>query len=456
MPTVYESSLQHVQQKKHVLVHQFQFQKMEISGGTQWWNVRNLKTGSDQKISGTGKLYESLRDITNNKLIWADTLLERSEQELEDDFAAAEKEENARREKINAARVGGGPSAPAAVVVNDSKAASAPNAADLDLQSAPAVLDQAPAPPSKSAAPKAGKKINREYKLPQQQAILNEVVFGVHKNRKGQRICAFRRNDHGNNGAFFLSVTANLNRDSTNGPFKEAPAVQDTVRAFTESSVEARKTFLEAKYGKEYMNRPDWNIYDDDLPFAADASDEIKLNYKLQSSIAECLDSLVYGAFEADAPPTVGKYDDKDDDALADKADGKAGKRPCLEKMREKTVSIVQQLSSKQDGLAELFKSVSSLITSPMPAFAAPAMLQAAPPADQFDQELLPLFDSLKNLADPPGTSTACKLLASSLGNYGITKLDELRAMKDDEACDLLKELKWSALQIQKVLHPKP
>ena len=64
MPTIYESALKAVSEQKHVLVNQFQFKKLEKSGALQWWNVRNLKTGTDQKISDSGKLYTSLREPT--------------------------------------------------------------------------------------------------------------------------------------------------------------------------------------------------------------------------------------------------------------------------------------------------------------------------------------------------------------------------------------------------------
>jgi hypothetical protein len=45
-------------------------------------------------------------------------------------------------------------------------------------------------------------------------------------------------------------------------------------------------------------------------------------------------------------------------------------------------------------------------------------------------------------------------MLASSLGNYGVGSLEELRLMQD--ATSVLQELKWTALQIKKVLHPTP
>lgn len=77
----------------------FQFKKLEKSGGLQWWNVRNLKTGTDQRISDNLRQNEKLGDIMNNKLIRADTLEEQSEEEIEAEFTAHQANENQRRKK---------------------------------------------------------------------------------------------------------------------------------------------------------------------------------------------------------------------------------------------------------------------------------------------------------------------------------------------------------------------
>jgi hypothetical protein len=76
-------------------------------------------------------------------------------------------------------------------------------------------------------------------------------------------------------------------------------------------------------------------------------------------------------------------------------------------------------------------------------------------PMKQFDDELSPLLASLKNLKQPPGTTAVCKALASSLAGYGVISLEELLAMEEKQAIEILEKLKWSPIQIQKVLHPK-
>jgi hypothetical protein len=76
------------------------------------------------------------------------------------------------------------------------------------------------------------------------------------------------------------------------------------------------------------------------------------------------------------------------------------------------------------------------------------AATQNKPPArsaaqsNQFDDELSPLLASLQNL----------RVL---LAGYGVTSLEELLAMEEKQAIEILEKLKWSPVQIQKVLHPK-
>jgi hypothetical protein len=249
MPTAYESALSVVAQKKHVLVHQFQFKKLEKSGGLQWWNVRNLKTGADQRISDNLRQYEKLRDILNNKLIWADTLEEQNEEEIEAEFIAHETNAIQRPKKRPL------PSADA------SSAPLAPGNDESSESEGGDTADTVVAGKNKVAKSKPSKKINRVFNLCQQQSILSEVVFGNHQNKKGDKICPFQRSVHGNNGHFYDSVIAKLN-EPEDGPFKDAPAVKVSVKAWIETAINLRKGHLEDKYGEQYMKRNDWDVYD--------------------------------------------------------------------------------------------------------------------------------------------------------------------------------------------------
>ena len=65
---------------------------------------------------------------------------------------------------------------------------------------------------------------------------------------------------------------------------------------------------------------------------------------------------------------------------------------------------------------------------------------------------------SLLALPSPPGTLTVCDRLANSLADYGFCSLQELldsHARSSDSTRSILTELKWSPLQIDKVLGPK-
>ena len=456
MPTIYESALKAVSEKKHVLVNQFQFKKLEKSGGLQLWNVRNLKTGTDQKISDSGKLYTSLREPTNNKLIWADTLQEQSKAEKDADEAAAEAQEIARfQNRSNSS-----------ALANDGSvrgAGSAPQPGDLVVPAASSseivIVEARPATVVASSKP--SRKINREYNLCQQQSILSEVVFGQHCNKKGEKISPFKRNDHGNNGHFFDSVVAALNGQA-DGPFKEARAVKDTVKLFVEAAINTRKTYLENKFGENYMKRNDWDVYD----YSSDAEEngdseepkDVRIS-KQKHAIDEMLDSLVYCAFDSEEgptqPPPTAAYTDADDEVVAGKANGgsTATKRPrqFMETVRPKSQSAVAQIQTKQEDLSAVMQSIASMLAVPTPS-PAPVPMQASPAtqAPAFDEELVPLLEALKKLA--PGTTTVCRTLAMSLGNYGILSVEELRAMAN--ANDILKELNWTPLQIKKVLNP--
>jgi hypothetical protein len=410
IPSSYDLNLKLVEDRKHELVYRYQFKMLEQGAdGLQWWNMRDLmKTnGGDQRIAEKDPT-TSYRN--RNHLIWADTLLRPTQEELAND---------------------------------DDE-----NPADV------------PAPASGSTSGGVKRQINRDYSVKQKHAILNEVVFGNHKNLKGIKISPFRRNDHGNNGHFFKSVVAALNSQA-DGPFIKARAVQDTVKTFVETAVDARRQVLEKTYGLDYMKRLDWDVYDhsDD--------DDKQSSCSMQCGIDENLDALVYNAFSAaeslsnkvdSSKPTAAVYTEEDDQSQADQANGNAPKKPRyehkVEKVRGTPQSAVAQLSMQQHSISEMMKSITALISAPVLS-AAPFQSPPTPAVPFFDEELLPLLESLKNLPEAPGTTAVCKTLASSLGNYGITSIQELRNMEKPEAEKILTGLMWTPLQIQKVLNPK-
>lgn len=500
----HDSAVQHVRNKRHEIVYRFQFKNLEIEKGKQMWMMRDLKTGEEKKIQ-VDDPFSNAKIRSSNKLIWADTLVELTKAEIpsgydlalqmvEDgvhdlvyryqfkklefdvdanvqwwmqrDLTTGEEKRIADADPLHSYRLTNH------FIWADTRIR--PTQAEMSTfgdddkdgqqmpSSAPTVSKAAAAAKSPEGDKGGRKKINRIMNLGQKQAILNEVVFGTHKNRQGDKIAPFRRNDHGNNGHFFNSVIAALNSQQ-DGAFTKAPATVDTVRNFVENAVEARKKCLEKKFGVDYMTRKDWNLYD----YATEDEGEAAAESKMQCSIDEMLDALVYNAFDPSekasvAPAKKGEsvYLDADDEELAITADGGAPKkRPRehqLEKVRERSRSAVTQLGSSQNGIAEAMKSINALLTTPLPVLAPSVPALATPAVPNFDEELLPLLEALKGLPVPPGTTAVCMKLVVALGEYGFTSLQQLQQMQYDDAVAILVELKWTPLQIQRVLGSKP
>ena len=100
-------------------------------------------------------------------------------------------------------------------------------------------------------------------------------------------------------------------------------------------------------------------------------------------------------------------------------------------------------------------KSLTALMGQPESASIAPTGRPSASSSD-FDPEMRPLLQSLLALPKPPGTTAICESLAMGLGKYGIISLSELHEMDRADAEAILQELKWSPMQITKVLPAKP
>lgn len=499
--SVYDDAVRNVAENKHEIVYRFQFKKLENKDDIQWWTKRDLVTGEDSKKFGykadaSKNPYIQFRP--SNKLIWADTKQFLTPDEVPSNYdlnlklVADKKHELVRRYQFvkfkmlereddvqwwnkrdlmtkKDSRIAEKDPIKAFWAINHliwADTLTRPTQAELEGYDDNDAVGYAP-DASRGAAAGVGSKrqINRDYSLQQRHAILNEVVFGNHNNSKGTKISPFRRDEHGNNGRFFKSVVTNLNSQA-NGPFSKARAVVDTVKTYVETAVEGRKKKLETDHGAEYMKRADWDMYDhSDTEFNEDGSvnkSARKTESNMRYGIEEMLDALVYNAFSAEeAQAEQGKtnapvYTDADDQGQAATANGTNAKKQKrehqVEKVRAAPQSAVAQIEMKQNSMSKMIESITSLISAPvMPAL--PFQSPATPAIPLFDDELLPLLNSLKTLPEAPGTTAVCKTLASSLGNYGIISLQELRDMSDAE--EILKGLQWTPLQIQKVLHPK-
>ncbi len=399
--SVYCMSLKAVEDKQHKQIQKFQFQKQNKVNGHIMYKMTDVTTGTSVILSSASKVYDWHRQPDCNVWIWADTF-ERVE-DVDPDVEG--------------------------------------------IHSSSTAQKKAPA-----------KQINRTLSLTQQKHILTEVVFGeqIHPTKQ-TKIEPFQRNQHGCQGHFYSSVVAHLNSSSIeSGPFKNAPATIEKTKDFVEIGVNDRKKFLLQNFGDKFMERRDWDTFNDRPSADEDeCSDTI-----LKNEINSMFDALVYGCFEpstSESTVAAHAYTHEDDEALAKVANG-GGKRKRehnIEPVKPKCTNSVVQFEQRTSAISEMVKSLTAIITQPESAsIAPPGSRFATTSSPAFDSELKPLLRSLLALPKPPGTTTICEVLATGLGKYGIISLSELHEMSRAEAESILKELNWSPMQIAKVLQP--
>jgi len=399
--SVYCKSLKAVADKDHKQIQKFQFQKQNKKNGHQLYKMTDVTTGNHVILSASSKVYDHHREPEFNAWIWADT------------FERVEEVEEVER---------GG---------------------------------------DRATVSKKGtsKQINRTLSLLQQKHILTEVVFGeqTHPTKKS-KIEPFQRNQHGNQGHYYASVVAHLNASSAKeGPFHSAPATVDKIKDFIEIGVNDRMKVLQEKYGDKFMDRQDWDTFNDR---PADEEEETRETI-LKDEINSMFDALVYGAHEpkrdSSSSESTVAYNPEDDKALADVANG-GGKRKRehkLEPVKPKSTNSVVQFEQRTNAIGEMMKSITAFMGQPESASIAPTgRPSATASSSDFDPELKPLLQSLLGLPKPPGTTAICESLAMGLGKYGIINLSELHEMQPAEAISILKGLNWSPMQIGKVLQP--
>ena len=393
--SVYCKALEAVKNKEHVQVQKFQFQRQNTKNGYQFYKMTNVTDLSSVVLSSTSKTYDAHREPNFNVWIWADTL------EPVEEIGAE----------------GGGE--------------------------------------AKSTQAKTTKSINRTLTLTQQKHIMIEVVFGdqIHPTKK-IKIEPFQRNRFGNQGHFYTSVVTHLNASSAeSGPFKVAPATVDKTKDFVETGVIAREQVLKQKYGEKFMDRRDWNTFND----RPDSDDDGTFDSAMRDEINSMFDALVYGSHEPEAPEGEGSkhaYTEEDDDKLAETANGgsKRKRDHALEPVKPKAHNSVVQFEERTNAITKMVESLHSIMAqTDQSATVAPSGGRANS-SPGFDPELKPLLASLLALPNPPGTTTTCELLATGLGRYGIIKLAELQEMDRSDAEKILTGLNWSPMQIAKVL----
>jgi hypothetical protein len=406
--SVYSVSLKAVAEKEHKRVQKFQFQKQNKKNGQQLYKMTDVTTGISVILSAASKTYDKHREPNFNVWIWADTF----------------------------------------------------EPVDFDSEAEGAV-ERPKATVQKNAS---SKQINRKLSLIQQKHILTEVVFGeqMHPIKK-TKIEPFQRNLQRCNGHFWASVVAHLNDSSKEeGPFHSAPATVDKTKDFVEIGVNDRMKVLQEKYGADFMERRDWDTFND-RPSGNEGETRDTI---LKDEINSLFDALVYGAHEPSSsssestvPGAAAAYNHKDDQTLADVVNGDGVKRKRvhkLEPVKPKSTNSVVQFEQRTSAISDMVKSLTALMTQPISASIAPSSDHsvASTSSPGFDMELKPLLHSLLTLPKPPGTTATCEVLATGLGKYGIISLSELHEIDRTEADLILKGLNWSPMQIAKVLKP--
>ncbi len=316
-----------------------------------------------------------------------------------------------------------------------------------------------------SAKPKKTK--IKRFSPKQKYNILTEALHGNHTKLDGTTIEFQNRNKHGNLGPFFASICKVLNDGVSYPAFTAAKAVDSSVRQFVETAMGERLAVLIQKYSANFHENRNFmdytssagtdsdgngdysdarynrfNIEHLDSLIHLDKIHELDQLAKLSSShdvtlkhSSEQEEEMIHGKVDKNGGGGAGAEDDKDSTSKK--------RKHKLERPREKKVNPNVQLQEQQS-------SISSMLDKLMQFSAEPVVASASAPADS---AIRAIHQSLLGLPKPPGTESVCEKLAESLAGYGFTSFQEL--LDFDPRADaraILIDLKWSPLQIQKVL----
>ncbi len=305
---------------------------------------------------------------------------------------------------------------------------------------------------SKAAAPTLKRSLIREFSPHQKYDILNEVLYGQHLNKDGETIDVAQRSKYGNVGPFYASICALLNDGVSYPSFKDAKAVQATVKSFVDDEVRAHQARLVSQLGEDFHRHESFMVYPVVESSGSDEAEELGEDfYKRQ--VLMFLDALVFADVELEdkveslAEPRHTEHQEKE--MQEKQIDGKQRKRPRVEKVKEKPINHVTQLQEQHHGLTSLINSIVSM-TSEGPRPAA---------AESVDPGVIAIKNSLTALATPPGLPGVCQKLAEGLAGYGFCTLQELLTIRDSNyqsASAILVGLQWSPLQVSRVLGDAP
>jgi hypothetical protein len=264
-----------------------------------------------------------------------------------------------------------------------------------------------------------------------------------------------------------------LNDNVSYPAFKGSKAVEATVRQWLDTEMEQRIAVLKQTYSEDFMENPkfmQYPWYGSDVE-SSDAEENLVLNEgrisddRYNRMSLELLDSLIHvdkshEKIEKDSTPAPVHTSDQEEEMSASKVDalsykvaavkvdgtesvGKKRKHK-LERPREKKMNPAVQLQEQQSSIGTLLNRLMTFSSDPLPT-------SSSAPADP---AIHSICQALVQHATPPGTVSVCEKLAENLAGYGFCTFQELLEHPRPRAREILAELKWSPLQIEKVFGP--
>jgi hypothetical protein len=294
--------------------------------------------------------------------------------------------------------------------------------------------------------------------------ILTEALHGNHTRSDGAQIQFQDRNKHGNCLAFFASICRVLNDGQSYPSFAKSKAVESSVRSWIDTAMGDRVGELTRNLGEDFHLHADF--MGDEVEDLEEHEDNPNSEFYFRKNI-ELIDFLIHldkihepyqGCDHHDRPPT--HTSDQEDEMIQGKVDGvtqgvaktaitgdegekRKKRKHKLENPREKKTNPVVQLQEQQSN-------ISSMLDKLLAFNADPIVTSSSAPADPAIQSIR---SSLLQHATPPGTVSVCEKLADSLAGYGFCSFQELLEFRPrSDARKILSDLKWSPLQIKKVL----
>ncbi len=292
--------------------------------------------------------------------------------------------------------------------------------------------------------------------------ILTEALHGNHTRSDGAQIQFQDRNKHGNCLAFFASICRVLNDGQSYPSFAKSKAVESSVRSCIDTAMGNRIAELTRELGEEFHLHADF--MGEELQDAEEDESKPNSEFYIQKNI-ELIDFLIHldrihENHEGPDAPLPSHNSDQEDGMIqgnvdrlsqgvaeteitGDDEEKRKKRKHKLEKPREKKTNPAVQLQEQQSN-------ISSMLDKLLAFNADPIATSSSAPADPAIQSIR---QSLLQHVTPPGTISVCEKLADSLAGYGFCSFQELLDFTPrSDARKILSDLKWSPLQIQKVL----